>query len=86
MTDEESGGHPVAAEIRLERALGLPRSTQSLLFRFGEVAYGGLLVADGDLRPECPIHCTLELWEMTPRSGDQFVVWYDGDVGEGRVL
>ena len=57
MTNEESGGHPVAAEIRLERALGLPSSTQSLLFRFGEVAYGGVLVADGDLRPERPIHC-----------------------------
>lgn len=75
-----------------DRLFALPASgTQSLLFRFGEATFGGRLASAGDedFKPGGTyISATLHLWGSDTAmiaEGAQFVVWYDGDVGQGVV-
>ena len=65
--------------------------TRSLLFRFGEVTYGGELISasDDDFEPGSDHrNATLDLWEADSATvvvGAEFVVYYGGDVGHGIV-
>ena len=70
----------------------LPASgTRSLLFRFGDVTFGGVLtsVSGEEFKQGVePIAATLELWHLESAQigvGAEFVVLYGGDVGHGVV-
>lgn len=75
-----------------DRRFVLPASgTRSLLFRFGDMAFGGTLTSTGDedFKPGGTyVGATLGFWhgdDSTIAVGARFVVWYDGDVGQGVV-
>ena len=90
----------VAADIELwpsnDRRFSLPSETRSMLFRFGEGADEfsvGAIATDGSgTRFEAGTQhhgVRLEFWaneaEAQIHPGDEFVIWYGGDVGKGRV-
>jgi hypothetical protein len=75
-----------------DRPFALPASgTQSLLFRFGDDTFGGVLTSatNEDFKPGSQHNgAALALWnaDAAPVAiGVTFVVWYDGDVGRGVV-
>jgi hypothetical protein len=75
-----------------DRPFALPASgSQSLLFRFGDTTFGGTLTSSGDedFKPGGTyLGATLSLWhgdDSTIAPGATFVVWYDGDIGQGVV-
>lgn len=75
-----------------ERQFVLPASgTRSLLFRFGEDTFGGVLTdaSNRDFQPGGNhAGASLDVWAADTSAivvGTEFVIWYDGDIGRGVV-
>lgn len=86
----------VAAVVTLwksERAFNLPGTgTRSMLFRFGEDRLFGAVatsLAGAAFAPGTEHEADLEIWaegaDGVVVEGAEFVVWYGGDVGTGKV-